>query len=85
MAKLHHLFVVAAGTEPAPSAAEREKIFVLAISPLYAGEAMMQVSAFQVFLYNMRYNRTVITIPALEKIIIAFQKLYEILIQELPQ
>lgn len=84
MTELYHLFIMARRTEPAPSATEGKKIFMLAIWAFNTGEAVIQVSAFQVFPDYVIYNRTVKAIPALELLIVTFQKLDEMLIQELP-
>jgi len=85
VAELDHLFVVAAWTKPASPAAECEQVLVLTIRTFYSGKTLMKIAAFKVFLNNMIYNRAVKPVPALVKIIIAPQKLIEMLIQELPQ
>jgi hypothetical protein len=63
MAELDHLFVVAAGTKPAPSATEGEQILVLTVRTSYSGKALMKIATFKVFLDNMIYNRAVKPIP----------------------
>ena len=80
MAEQNHLFVVTAGTKPASPAAESKQVLVLIIRPFNFSKTLMKVTAPMVFLHNMRYNRTVKAIPALELLIIAFHKLDEMLI-----
>ncbi len=57
----------------------------MTIRTFYSGKTLMKIAAFKVFPDNMIDNRAVKPIPVLEKIIIAFQELIEMLIQELPQ
>ena len=56
-------------------AAEDQEIFVLAILTFYWSKPMLEPPTLQVFLHNMKYNRTEKSIPTLEKPIIAVQKL----------
>jgi len=45
----------------------------------------MKIAAFKVIPDNMIYNRAVKPVPVLKMVIIAFQELIEMLIQELPK
>jgi hypothetical protein len=84
-AKLNYFFVMTGGAEPASSATEREKIFMLTIRAFDTGEALMQITAFKIFINYMRYSRSVKSILLLEKFVISVLKFNKVTIEELPQ
>ncbi|GAB4275431.1 MAG: hypothetical protein Kow00111_28760 [Thermincola ferriacetica] len=50
--ELDNFLGVARGTKPAPPAAEREQVFVMAVRAAHPGEPLVQVAAFQIFADN---------------------------------
>jgi len=83
VAELNHLLVVAVWRKPASPVAESEQVLVFTIRTFYSGKTLRKIAAFKVFPDNMIYNRAVKPVPVLKMIIIAFQELIEMLIQEL--
>ena len=53
---------------------------MMAIRAFYSGKAPMQIAALQVFLHDMRYDRAIKAIAALELLIITFLGLRKMLI-----
>lgn len=49
------------------------------------GEALMEIATFQIFVYNMRYYRSVLSVLTGEEISVAVFELFEMFIKQLPQ
>ena len=60
--ELHNFFGMAAGTEPAPPATERQQVFVMTFRAANTGKTLLQVTTKMKIINNLRYNPTQITI-----------------------
>ena len=85
MSELDHFFVMATGTEPPSTAAERQDELMMAVWAFNASESLMQITTFKIIRNHMRDYRPVKSILHLEKFIVALFKIYKMTIQKLPE
>jgi hypothetical protein len=83
--ELNYFFRVTGGAEPSATATVSQEIFMVAIRATNSGKPLIQIPAFQKFLYYMGNYRPIKTIFLGKKFIIAFFELVKMLVKKLPQ
>jgi hypothetical protein len=58
---------------------------VLAVRAFYSGEALMQITAFEVFPYHMGNYRSIKAILLLEKIVVVLLELEKVAVKKFPE